>query len=63
VLVSGAGIYGHVTHVGGVEGSLYRASRPGFMRIDLLRDGRRRLAVIEVGKDGGYREAFAKLLE
>jgi len=63
VLVSGAGIYGHVTYVGGVEGSLYRASRSGFMRIDLLRDGRRRLAVIEVGKDGGYREAFAKLLE
>jgi hypothetical protein len=50
--VSGAGIYGHVTHVDGVEGSLYRASRSGFMRIDFLRDGRRRLAVIEVGKDG-----------
>jgi hypothetical protein len=63
VLVSGAGIYGHVTHVRGVEGSLYRAARPGFMRVDFLRDGGRRLAVIEVGKDGRYEEPFARLLE
>jgi hypothetical protein len=63
VLVSGAGIYGHVTYVRGVEGSLYRASRSGFMRIDFLRDGRRRLGVIEAGKDGRYREAFARILE
>jgi hypothetical protein len=63
VLVSGAGIYGHVTYVRRVEGSLYGASRSGFMRIDFLRDGRRRLGVIEVGRDGGYREAFARILE
>ena len=63
VLVSGAGIYGHVTYVRGVEGSLYRAGRSGFMRIDFLRDGRRRLGVIEVAKDGRYREAFARILE
>jgi hypothetical protein len=63
VLVSGAGIYGHVTYARGVEGSLFRAARSGFMRIDFLRDGGRRLGVIEVGKDGRYREAFARLLE
>jgi hypothetical protein len=63
VLVSGAGIYGHVTYTRGVEGSLYRASRSGFMRIDFLRDGRRRLGVIEVARDGGHREAFARMLE
>jgi hypothetical protein len=63
VLVSGAGIYGHVTHVRDVPGSFYRAARAGFMRIDLLRDGRRRLGVIEVAADGSYREAFARLLE
>jgi len=63
VLVSGSGIYGHATHVRNVLGSLYRAARPGFMRIDFLRDGGRRLAVLEVGKDGRYREAFARLLE
>ena len=63
VLVSGSGIYGHVTYVKNVEGSLYRAARSGFMRIDFLRDGRRRLGVIEVREDGGYREAFARVLE
>jgi len=63
VLVSGAGIYGHVTYARDVPGSLYRAARAGFMRIDLLRDGRRRLGVIEVEKDGRYREAFARILE
>ena len=63
MLVSGAGIYGHVTYTRGVEGSLYRAARAGYMRIDFLRDGRRRLGVIEVAADGAYREAFARLLE
>jgi hypothetical protein len=63
VLVSGAGIYGHVTYVRGVEGALYGAARAGFMRIDLLRDGRRRLAVVEAQSDGTCRETFAKLIE
>ena len=63
VLVSGAGIEGHVTYARAVPGSLYRAARSGFMRVDFLRDGRRRLGVIEVAKDGRYREAFARLLE
>jgi hypothetical protein len=63
VLVSGAGIYGHVTWVRGVPGSLYRASRSGFMRIDFLRDGQRRLGVVEVAGDGSSREAFAKTLD
>jgi hypothetical protein len=63
VLVSGAGIFGHVTWVRSVEGSLYRAGRSGFMRIDFLGDGRRRLGVVEVAADGSYREAFARILE
>ncbi len=63
VLVSGAGIFGHTGHVEDVPGSLYRASRAGYMRIDFLRDGTRRLGVIEVAKDGSSREGFAKLLE
>ncbi|HEX9186170.1 MAG TPA: hypothetical protein VGB87_03790, partial [Vicinamibacteria bacterium] len=53
----------HVTYVKHVEGSLYRAARAGFMRIDFLRDGRRRLGVLEVREDGGYRETFARILE
>jgi hypothetical protein len=63
VLVSGAGIYGHETYTRGVPGSLYRSSQAGYMRIDFLREGRRRLGVIEVAADGTYREAYARILE
>jgi hypothetical protein len=63
VLVSGSGIYGHVTHVRDVEGSRYRAARAGYMRLDLLADGRRRLTVVEVRKDGSAREAWSAYLE
>jgi len=63
VLVSGAGIFGHESAVGDVPGSLYRSSRAGYMRIDFLADGTRRLAVVEVAKDGSSREAFARPLE
>ena len=63
LLVSGSGIYGHVTYVRDVEGSHFRAARSGFMRIDFPRAGPPRLGVIEVGKDGGYREAYARRLE
>ena len=63
VLVSGAGIFGHVTYVRDGPGSLYRAARSGFMRIDFLRDGGRRLGVVEVAKDASGREAFAKMLD
>jgi hypothetical protein len=63
LLVSGSGIYGHASWVRDVEGSLFRAARPGFMRIDFPRRGPPRLGVVEVGKDGGYREAYARRLE
>ena len=63
MLVSGCGIYGHATHVKHVPGSLFGAARSGFMRVDFPRSGRPRLAVVEVEKDGRYREAFARRLE
>jgi len=63
VLVSGAGIYDHEGHVAAVAGSLYQASRAGYQRIDFLRDGTRRLGVVEVAKDGSSREAFAKVID
>jgi hypothetical protein len=63
VLVSGAGIYDHETYVRGVPGSLYGSARAGYMRIDFLQDGRRRLGVIEVDARGRGREAYAKILE
>ena len=63
VLVSGTGIFGHTSPVKDVPGSLYHASRAGYMRIDWLRDGTRRLGVIEVAKDGSFHESFAKRLD
>ena len=63
VLVSGAGSFDHSSAVKDVPGSLYRASRAGYMRIDWLVDGTRRLGVIEVSKDGSSREGFATLLQ
>jgi hypothetical protein len=63
VLVSGAGIYGHEGHVDAVPGSLYQAARAGYQRIDFLRDGTRRLGVVEVAKDGSSHEAFAKVID
>jgi hypothetical protein len=63
VLVSGSGIYGHVSYVKAVRGSRFRAARSGYMRLDLLRDGRRQLAVIEVSADGSAREAWRGWLE
>jgi hypothetical protein len=63
VLVSGAGSFDHTSHVEDVPGSVYRAQRAGYLRIDLLQDGTRRLGVTLVAKDGSSREGFAKLLE
>lgn len=62
VLVSGAGIHGHVTYVRGVEGARYQAARSGYVRIDFLGDGSRRLAVVEVAQDGAACEAYSSLL-
>ncbi len=62
VLVSGAGIFGHTSAVKDVPGSLFRASQAGYIRIDWLRDGTRRLGVILVAKDGSSREGFASLV-
>jgi hypothetical protein len=63
VLVSGAGIYGHESYTRGLAESLYGSASAGYMRIDFLRDGRRRLGVVEVDARGQSREAYAKILE
>jgi hypothetical protein len=62
MLVSGGGYYGHVTQVRPVEGARYQAARSGYMRIDLLEDGGRRLTVVEVSSDAETREAFTAFL-
>ncbi|MGE0354090.1 MAG: metallophosphoesterase [Gemmatimonadales bacterium] len=62
-LVSGAGIFGHEGPAGYRDYTLYASARAGFMRIDLLRDGRTRLGVLEVGEDGEAVEGFAMYLD
>jgi Calcineurin-like phosphoesterase len=62
VLVSGAGAYAHGSHAEGVEGSRYQSARSGYLRLDFLADGRERLGVVEVGSDGGQREAWSAYL-
>jgi Calcineurin-like phosphoesterase len=63
VLVSGTGVYNHVSRVANVDGSRYRSSRSGYMRIDLFADGRRRLGVIEVDHAGREHVAYSSDLD
>ena len=55
VLVSGAGIYGHVSPVDYRPNTRFAAAASGFMRLDVLRDGKVRL--------GETDEAFSMYLE
>ncbi len=63
LLVSGAGIYDHLSQAFRLEGSLYARAASGFIRIDLLRDGRVRLAVLLADGDGRLTEDFSMWLE
>jgi hypothetical protein len=59
VLVSGAGIYGHRYRVTALDSTRFARSASGFMRLELLRDGRARLAVMVVDRGGHAAEEFA----
>lgn len=61
-LVSGGGTWGHRTPVAPKDGTLYAASRSGYMRLQVQADGRVRLGVIFVDEDGTRREAFSAYL-
>jgi hypothetical protein len=60
--VSGAGIYGHESFLQRLPETRFALSKGGFMRVDLLRDGRLRLGVIEATRSGEPRELYAELL-
>jgi hypothetical protein len=60
--VTGAGTYHHESHVEGVPGTRLALSDAGFMRVDLLRDGRLRVGVMTVDRAGQPREVYAELL-
>jgi hypothetical protein len=62
LLVSGAGIYGHESYVEAVPGTRVAIRDAGFMRADLLRDGRLRIGVISVDVQGVPREVAAQVL-
>jgi len=61
-LVSGAGIYAHEGPLTGVDGAQLALQAAGYMRLDILRDGRVRLGVVVVEKDGTHREVQSQWL-
>jgi len=63
LLVSGAGIHGNGSPVKRIEGGLYASRRAGFMRLDVERSGRVRLAVLEVNGEGEAKERYSAWLE
>lgn len=63
LLVSGAGIYGHFTPVAWRGYTRFAAAASGFMRLDVLKDGRVRLAVMTVDAKAEPTERFSMYLE
>lgn len=62
LLVSGTGIYGHTSYVERLPETRLALAKGGFMRADLLRDGRLRLAVFTANLAGEPTEVFAQFL-
>jgi hypothetical protein len=62
LIVSGAGRFGHTSNVTAIAGSRFVASSAGFVRLDVLTDGRIRLGVIVTDAAGGGEERFSMWL-
>ncbi|HET7274955.1 MAG TPA: metallophosphoesterase [Longimicrobiaceae bacterium] len=62
-LVSGAGIYGHLTPVRVIPATYYAREESGFMRLSVRKDGWARLAVMVVDGTGEAREDYSIWLE
>ncbi len=62
LLVSGTGIYGHVSAVGRARPTRYAAAESGFMRVRAWADGRIRLTVFTIDNTGKSTEAFDQWL-
>jgi hypothetical protein len=60
--VSGAGIYGHESYLQRIPETRLALATGGFMRADLLRDGRLRIGVLVASRAGEPREVYAELL-
>jgi len=61
--VSGVGIYGHESYVMALPETRLALAEAGFMRLDLLSDGRIRLGVLTVNRAGRPREVHAEWLK
>lgn len=62
-VVSGAGIYGHTTTVRAITGTQYARRASGFQRVTFLKDGRVRLAVLVVDRNGKATEDYSVFLD
>ncbi len=62
MLVSGGGYYDHRDHAFYLAQSRYATSEGGFMRVDVLQDGRLRLAVLTVDEHAQATESFTMWL-
>lgn len=62
LVVSGSGIYGHVTRVNWIDGTRYAAPASGYVRVDVLKDGQVRLGVRVVDAEGGATERYSTYL-
>jgi hypothetical protein len=63
VLVSGSGSYDHNKAVKWLASTRYAAGKAGFMRLDVLGDGRVRLGVLHVDASSRVTEAFSMWLD
>jgi calcineurin-like phosphoesterase family protein len=63
LLVSGAGIFGHQGPAFRRTAMRFGSGDAGFMRLDVLADGRVRLGVLAVDREGRSRERFSMWLE
>jgi hypothetical protein len=63
LLVSGAGIFGHEGPVNRLPETRFASQSAGFMRLEFLTDGRERLGVLAVDREGRSQERFSVWLE
>jgi hypothetical protein len=62
-VVSGTGIYGHVSRAVSIRGTLFARDASGFARLDIPRAGPARLAVLVVDRTGRSQEVFSTWVE
>jgi hypothetical protein len=62
-VVSGSGIYGHISPTVPIRGTLFSRDASGYARLDIPRQGRARLAILQVDGAGQSHEVFSTWVE